>query len=139
MISAAVLLADYNLSRAMTRHHQLFRSWLGVEARTWLAPDALPDYLSEVRTPKRHIMLLLAAVLASWEKGLSRESWRRPDPWNSRVLTTGAPGGAFCSSTVTAPLPSAASTIAVWCGRSCVSVSTRSSSSVSVRTSRSYS
>lgn len=87
VITAAILLADYNLSRAMTGNHQLLRTWLGLEPRTWQAPDQLPDYLSEVRTPKRQLMLSLAAVLAAWEEGLSRESWRRPDRWNARVLT----------------------------------------------------
>lgn len=87
LITAAILLADYNLSRAMTGNHQLLRGWLGLDARSWQAPDQLPGYLCEVRTPKRQVMLALAAVLAAWEEGLSRESWRRPDPWNARVLT----------------------------------------------------
>jgi ParB family chromosome partitioning protein len=71
----------------MTGNHQLLRTWLGLEPRSWQAPDRLPGYLSEVRTPKRQVMLALSAVLAAWEEGLSRESWRRPDPWNSRVLS----------------------------------------------------
>lgn len=87
LITAAILLADCNLSRAMTGNHQLLRGWLGLEPRTWQAPDQLPGYLCEVRTPKRQVMLALAAVLAAWEEGLSRESWRRPDRWNARVLT----------------------------------------------------
>ncbi|WP_375426502.1 hypothetical protein [uncultured Friedmanniella sp.] len=87
LITAAVLLAEDNLSRAMTGHHRLLRGWLGLEPQTWQAPDGLPGYLREVRTPKCHVMLALAAVLAAWEEGLSRESWRRHNPWDARVLT----------------------------------------------------
>lgn len=39
-------------------------------------------------TVKRQTVLALAHVLGQWEAGAGRTTWRNPNPWDARILTT---------------------------------------------------
>lgn len=88
LVMEAVLEGEFHLSRAMNSfRHRLLREWLGIAAHQWGSADAMPGHLAGVSTPKHQLMVLLAAVLAAWEDGLTANAWRSPNKWDGRILT----------------------------------------------------
>lgn len=47
---------------------------------------ALADEPTAAKTKARHVVVTLAHLLASWECGASRDTWRRPSGWDQRIM-----------------------------------------------------
>ena len=94
LMAQAMLTGPAWLNRAMdVNRHSLLRQLVAGDkaaattgqatARPWPSRPA-------AETPKRAIMLALAAVLAAWEDQADEHTWRHPDPWDAAIVDRAA-------------------------------------------------
>lgn len=79
---------QFTLTKAMDSAHPMLRDLLGLDtASVYGGGRAATERLATKQsTPKAATLTTLAAVLAAWEAGTGKHSWRHPTAWDARVL-----------------------------------------------------
>ncbi|WP_460841569.1 ParB/RepB/Spo0J family partition protein [Nocardioides marmoraquaticus] len=89
LICEAVVTGHYSLTKAMEhRHPQLF-DLLGIERSSGYYGAGIREcheLAAKPATPKAATMLTLATIVAAWEHGTGKQTWRNPSAWDARVL-----------------------------------------------------
>jgi ParB family chromosome partitioning protein len=88
LICEAVVGGQFTLTKAMDAAHPMLRELLGLDTASVYgggrqATERLAD---QQATPRASTMTTLAAVVAAWEAGTSKHTWRNPNAWDARVL-----------------------------------------------------
>jgi ParB family chromosome partitioning protein len=91
IVAQAMLTGPAWLNRAMdVNRHSLRRQLIAGEKAAATSGSRDCQALAEQsasETPKRAIMLALAAVLAAWEDQADEQTWRNPDSWDARIVS----------------------------------------------------
>jgi ParB family transcriptional regulator, chromosome partitioning protein len=89
LVCEAVITGHYSLTKAIEHRHPQLLDLLGVERSSGYygaGISACHELAGKPTTPKAATMLTLAAVVAAWEDGTGKHTWRNPSAWDARVL-----------------------------------------------------
>jgi ParB family chromosome partitioning protein len=88
LICEAVVSGQFTLTKAMDAAHPMLRELLGLDIASVYGGgrQSCERLAAQQASPKAATMSTIAAVVAAWEAGTGKHTWRNPNAWDARVL-----------------------------------------------------